>query len=778
MRTTAILPGVLLAATGAGFAQPGDDSAELTLERVFGSPSLSGPTLRAAKLAPSGERVTFLRGREDAPETLDLWEYDIASGEMQVLVSADALRDGPVELSDEEKARRERERIADLGGIVEYRWADDGRHVLFPLGGDIYLADVDAGVAGADDAGDMPGGMQASDLPPGARTVDVLHLTTGEAFDLDPKISPDGTQVAFVRDQDLWVVDVETRAARALTTDGGGTLKNGMAEFIAQEEMGRSTGYWWSPDGARIAFVQVDESPVALTRRYEVRGEAIEIIEQRYPYAGTDNVRYRLGVVEVASGGIEWIPLGEEEDIYLPRVAWLPGGEVLAFQRQSRDQKTLELVAHDLESGRQRVLVREVSETWINLHDDLHFLAGMDAFVWSSERTGYRHLYLIGLDGEVIRPLTAGDWPVAALEDVDEDLGLVYFTAGKEGPVERQLFRQSLVTETPAAVHRVSRREGWHEIEFDANARTYLDTFSSTSQPPQLSLHSADGERLHWLVENRIDADHPYAAYQPGHRPTGFGHIEAADGQRLYYRMIRPAGFDASTRYPVFLHVYGGPTGRMVENRWGRRFLIDQYMARSGYIVFSLDNRGIAGQGVAFQAPAYRNLGQVEVVDQMAGVGFLKSQPFVDPERIGVFGWSYGGYMTLMMLMQHPGEFAAGAAVAPVSDWALYDTHYTERYLGMPGNESGEPAEAYENANVLNYAEALQDPLLLVHGMADDNVLFTNSTMLMQKLQEDAIPFELMTYPGEKHAIAGDGQRLHVWRTIDRFLRREVKDGD
>lgn len=729
---------------------------ELTLERIFDSPALSGPSLRQATLSPAGDRVLFLRGRQGDAHTLDLWEYNLDQDRTSRLISADDVLAEPTELSDEEKARRERARISDLRGIIEYQWAPDGRRLLFPLGGDIFLADL-------------------RDEPTRLR-----QLTAGQGSDLDPKIAPNGAAVAFVRDQDLWVVDLDDGKVRALTEDGDDTLKNAMAEFIAQEEMGRSTGYWWSPDGNSIAFLQVDESPIAPSERYEVAGDRIEIIEQRYPYAGTPNVRYRLGVVALDTGDIRWIPLSaaslEDQDIYIPRVDWLPDGSGLTFQRQSRNQQTLELVLHDLETGQQRVLVRERSEIWTNLHDDLHFLDEMDAFIWSSERTGYRHLYLIGLDGEVIRPLTGGDWPVSSLAAVNEDLGLVYFTAGIDTPAERHLYRQSLISASPEAVQRVSRRDGWHEIGFDASAQTYLDTFSSTGQPPQLSLHSADGERIKWLVENRIDEDHPYAPFAPGHRPTEFGTLEASDGQTLHYRMIKPADFDASSKYPVFVHVYGGPTSRMVVNQWGRRHLVDQYMARSGYLVFSIDNRGIAGQGVEFQAPAYLNLGQVEIEDQMAGVEFLVAQPFVDAERIGVFGWSYGGYMTLMMLMQHPGQFAAGAAVAPVTDWALYDTHYTERYLGMPRDESGEPTEAYSRANVLEYAENLADPLLLVHGMADDNVLFTHSTMLMQKLQSAAIDFELMTYPGEKHAISGEGQRLHVYRQIDRFFRRELME--
>ncbi|PKL95960.1 MAG: S9 family peptidase [Gammaproteobacteria bacterium HGW-Gammaproteobacteria-8] len=760
---------------------------ELTLERIFDSPSLSGPALREARLSSAGDRVSFLRGRDDDANTLDLWQYRVDTGQTGVLLSADALMSDPIELSDEEKARRERARIADLGGIVEYRWAGDGRHLLLPLGGDVWLVQLQA--AGETAAADV-GADPDVDLPPPTdadeaaehleetrdETLSVRQLTSGEAFDLDPKISPDGAHVAFIRDRNLWLVPAEGGEARALTTSGSDTISSGTAEFIAQEEMGRDTGYWWSPDSRRIAFLEVDEDPIAPSLRYEVRGNAIEMIEQRYPYAGTPNVTYRLGVVEIDSGETRWIPLGEEPDIYIPRVAWAPDSNTVVFQRQSRDQQTLELIAYDLTESRQRALLTETSETWINLHDDLHFLEQMDAFIWSSERSGYRHLYLIGLDGEILRPLTAGDWPVAALAGVDEDLGLVYFTAGVETPTERQLYRQSLVTATPEAVQKVSRRTGWHQVSFDGAGRNYLDLYSSTEQPPQLSLHSADGERIAWLVENRVDQDHPYAPFRPGHRPTEFGTITAADGQPLHYRLVPPADFDASRRYPVFVHVYGGPTSRMVLNQWGRRHLIDQYMARQGYLVFSIDNRGIEGQGVTFQAPAYLNLGRVEVKDQITGIEYLKTLDFVDPERIGVFGWSYGGYMSLMLPMQHPGVFAAAVAVAPVTDWALYDTHYTERYLGMPRDETGEPTEAYRLGDVLSYAERLADPLLLIHGMADDNVLFTHSTMLMQALQQASIDFELMTYPGEKHAIAGDGQRLHVYRQIDRFLRRQLLD--
>ena len=732
----------LLIASGSVFAAP-----ELTIARIFASPDLSGPSLRQAELSPAGDRVTFIRAREDDRDLLDLWEYHIGEDQTRVLVAADAVVADEGELAPEEQARRERARIAGVRGIVEYRWSADGRFLIFPLAGDVYVLDL------ADEA-------------PAVRQV-----TTGASFDLDPQVSPDGGRVAFVRDRNLWVADLETGQARALTDDGDEVIANGLAEFIAQEEMGRSIGFWWSPDGSRIAFLRTDESAIEPTLRFEIQADRITMVEQRYPFTGTPNVSYRLGVIDLDEDTTRWIDLGEEEDIYIPRVDWLPDGERLSFQRQSRDQKTLELVIAELDGSPARTVLTETAETWINLHDDLHFLAELPAFVWSSEADGFRHLYLYDLDGQLIRQLTAGNWVVDELKGVDEELGLVYFTGSAVSPEQKHLYRQSLVTRSPENITQVSRRPGWHQVRMDAAARVYVDTFSSTQQPPQLSLHSADGERTAWLLENRIAGDHPYTDLRASHLPTEFGSLVGPHEQELRYRLIRPADFDPNRRYPVLVHVYGGPTHRLVADRWGRRALIDQYFARKGYVVFSLDNRGIVRQGKAFQDEIHLQLGRVEVVDQMVGLDWLRRQNFVDAERIAIFGWSYGGYVSLMALAQNPDQFAAGVAVAPVTDWALYDTHYTERYLGTPQDQP----EAYAQGNVLTWAEQIVDPLLLIHPMADDNVLFTHSTMLMQKLQEERIPFDLMTYPGEKHGITGTSQRVHVYEMIARFLHQHIE---
>jgi len=713
----------------------------LTLERIFASPALEGAQPRMLEIAPDGSRVTFLRGKEEDRNRLDLWEFNLDDGQARVLLDSAVLLPEEGELSDEEKARRERQRIAAFSGIVDYQWTADASALLFPLGGDVYLYTL--------------------------ATESVQRMTDTESFETDAQLSPGGRYLSFIRDQDLHVIDVRNGRETPLTDDGEGTVSNGMAEFVAQEEMDRDTGYWWSPDERRIAYLRVDSAPVQLVKRYEVTGTDIEVHEQRYPAAGTQNAIVRLFVVDVESGEQRELALGEG-DFYVPRVNWLPNGRQLAVQLQSRDQKHLSLRIYDVDSGESRELLAEQSETFINLHDDLYFLERSDRFLWSSERSGFRHLYLYGLDGGETRQLTDGDWEVTELEAVDEAGGWVWFSGTRAGPEQRQLYRLPL---SGGEVQQLTGRPGTHDVDMADAGNVFIDRFSSRSQPMQVSVHDADGKRLAWLSENAVTGDHPYAPYLADHGDTVRGTLEAPDGQAMHWQMTRPKNFDPGRRYPVIVYVYGGPSGQLVADAWSRNLLVEQYWVRQGYLVFTLDNRGVVHYGKSFQEPVYKRLGVVDAADQLQGVEWLKRQPYVDGERIGVFGWSYGGYLTLMMLMQSPGSLAAGAAVAPVTDWALYDTHYTERYMGTPQAD----AEAYRLADVLTYATQLSDPLLLVHGMADDNVLFAHSTRLMEALQQSAIPFELMTYPGGKHSLVGENIRVHVYGAISEFFNRHLQ---
>lgn len=745
MRLIALLAMTLIAATANAATPPAATAGKLTLEAITGDAPLSGPTLMRPQIAPDGSRVTFLRGKDSNRNQLDLWEYDVASGETRMLVDSRDLLPGGETLSDEEKARRERQRIAGLAGIVDYQWAPDSRRLLFPLGGELYLYDL------------SKSGRDA-----------VRRLTSGGGFATDPKISPKGGYVSFIRGRELWVIDLDSGKEIRLTHDASDTVANGVAEFVADEEMDRHTGYWWAPDDSAIAFIRIDESPVPLVKRYEVYADRTEVVEQRYPAAGQANVLVQLGVIAPKAGAKpRWIDLGPDTDIYLARVDWRDPRR-LTFQRQTRDQKRLDLVETDLATGKQRTLVTEASDTWVPLHNSLRFLKD-GRFLWQSERDGYAHLYVASEDGGSLVQLTRGEWPVDALLAVDEDRGLVYFSAGRESPIRRDIYAVPI---DGGGIVRLSKTDGMHNATFARNASVYVDVWSNTATPPQTELYRADGTKLATLVPNDLDdPSHPYAPYRAAHLPTGFGTLTAADGKTvLHYSLIRPAGFDPSRRYPVIVYVYGGPASQTVTDSWpgrGDQFF-NQYLAQQGYVVFSLDNRGTPRRGRDFGGALYGRQGTVEVDDQRKGVEWLRAQPWVDGSRIGVHGWSNGGYMTLMLLSRAPDDYACGVAGAPVTDWALYDTHYTERYMGLPDANP----EGYAAARVLSHSANIRPgALLLIHGMADDNVLFTHSTTLMADLQARGTPFELMAYPGAKHGLRGM-DALHRYRLAEAFFAR------
>lgn len=725
----AILTGLLLAALCS--PAPAD---ELTAERIYSSPSINGESIRGLKVAPDGSRVTFLRGKKDDYERLDLWEYNIADDSTRLLFDSDDLHSGDENLSDEEKARRERLRLTG-SGIVDYEWSKDGKALFFPLAGDVYYWRVGTGKA--------------------------RKVVSTPEFETDVKFSPKGNYLSYIREQNLYVLELATGQERAVTTEGGGTIKFGMAEFVAQEEMDRMTGYWWSEDESKIAYTKVDESPVEEVTRSEVYAEEIKLVKQRYPFAGSKNALVELAVTDFNSGDTKWVDLGRDKDIYLPRVEWTKDPNLLTYQWQSRDQKTLILRAVSWPDMTQRTLLTENCDTWINLYDDLKFLKDKKRFLWASERDGFKHLYLYDLRGKLLRQLTKGEWIVDEIKHVDEKSRTVYFTGRKDTPLESQLYSVSL---NGGPIKRVSRRSGTHAITFSKSGKSYVDLFSSAQTPPQVSLHKPTGERITWLLENKVDENHPLYPYLSDWIQPEFGSFNAEDGTELYYRLYKPKNFDPEKQYPVLVYLYGGPHAQRVTNSWGRHF--SQFMAQQGYAVFTMDNRGSFNRGHAFEEPLYKAMGTIEVSDQVEGVKFLRKMPWVDPEKIGVHGISYGGYMTLMCMFKAPEYFKAGASGAPVTDWTLYDTHYTERYLGNPN----EVPEVYRKSSVFDYAKGLEGPLLIYHGMADDNVLFKNSTKLYKLLQDNNIPFMMMDYPGKKHRFSGKQTSMHRLNTVLNFF--------
>ncbi|MEJ6518928.1 S9 family peptidase [Shewanella bicestrii] len=714
----------------------------LTIERMNASPALAGTSPRGLKLSPDGQRVTYLAGRKDNQNFYDLWQMDVKTGESSLLLNADKLASN--ELSDEEKARRERQRIYGEG-IMEYFWADDSKALLIPASGNLYYFSL------ADNS--------------------VSQLPIGEGFATDARLSPKGNFVSFVRDQNLYVLNLVTKKLEAMTTDGGGAIKNAMAEFVAQEEMDRMTGYWWAPDESAIAFTRIDESGVELVTRNEIYADGIKLTEQRYPAAGKNNVEIQLGVVTPNNKAINWVTFSDDKnkDIYLPRVDWLPDSKHLSFQWQSRDQQKLDLQLVALDAlTKPKTLVKERSDAWVNLNNDLHFLKQQSAFIWASERDGFNHLYLFDLKGKLKTQLTKGNWAVDELEYIDETAGWVYFTGRKDTPIEKHLYRVPLAG---GKVERVSSEAGMHNPVFADSQSVYLDYFNSLSQPPQISLHGDKGQHLAWVEQNQVKAGHPLYDYAGLWQLPEFKELKAEDGQVLQTRLFKPVPFDANKKYPVVVRVYGGPHAQLVTNSWSEQDYFTQYLVQQGYVVFQLDNRGSAHRGTQFEQVIYRHLGEAEVNDQKVGVDYLRSLPFVDSDNVAIYGHSYGGYMALMSLFKAPDYFKAAISGAPVTDWRLYDTHYTERYLAHPANNE----QGYEASSVFPYVKNYQSGLLMYHGMADDNVLFENSTRVYKALQDEGKLFQMIDYPGSKHSMRGEKVRNHLYRSLADFLDRQLK---
>ena len=731
----------------------------LTLDAVYGSPSLNGRAPMGLKLSPDGRLVTSLRPRKDEGNRMDLWAMDTETGEEYMLVDSKKVGSGAA-LSEEERMQRERARIGGLSGIVTYEWTPDGQHILVPLDGDLYLASRNGKT--------------------------ITQLTNSEAGELNPAISPKGGYLSFVRDGAVYVgkigkpIDVSLEAMsstkmmmpppvtnRITPPETSDTVSWGTAEFVAQEEMDRLTGLWWSPDDAYLVVQRTDEAPVGIVTRAAIGADGTTVYNQRYPAAGTPNALVELYVMKPDGNAAVKVDLGSNPDIYLARVNWASDGKTLYVQRQSRDQKTLDLLAVNPATGAATILFTEKAwkeASWLNLSNVFRTLKD-GSILWWSERDGFGHLYTVK-NGKA-RQLTKGPWVVQGVVGVDEAKGVVYFTGNRETPIEKQLYRVPLKGGAP---EQLTENGFWNEAVMDSAASRIIVTRSNVNQPPQTYLADKDGKRIRWIEENRLDGDHPYAPYLASHRPTEFGTITAEDGQVLHYYMIRPEDDGKGKKHPVWSQHYGGPGVQRVTNTW--KGGLPQYAVDRGYIWFELDNRGMSGRGKAFEDPIYHAMGGVEVTDQLAGVAFVKTLPDVDPDKIVTYGWSYGGYLTLKLLQDAPGVFAAGVSGAPVTDWTLYDTHYTERYLGDP-NAAGVD---YAKSGALVNSGKLTDPLLIIHGMADDNVVLDNATKLIAKMQGEGQMFEMALYPGKAHGLSG-AMRHSYTITFD-FFDRALKAVD
>ncbi len=721
--------------------QPGNDKpGDLTATIIHSDPALSGPSLRKAKISPDGKMVTVLQGRNDDAGQQDLWAYDLETGEGKRLVSSTDLLGAPETLSAEEKNRRERMRETGKG-IIAYSWDSAGKQILFPLGGDAFVYNLE--------------------------TNEAAQVTNTDGFETDAKISASGKFVSYVRENDLYMTDLATGREKRLSFGANDLVRNATASFVVQEELARSTGYWLSPTEMHMAYSQIDESPIAVEHRIEYGADGIDNIAQRYPFAGTDNATVKLAIKPLMGGDVVWADIGDNPDIYLARVYWSKNGRHLYAGILSRDHKTLTMLDIEPATGKSRVVFEETSKTWINVRGDFKALAD-GGFLWSSERSGFWHIYRYGQIGKPPVQITKGGWPVSKVNCIDEVSQKIYFTGWQETALEQHIYSVDFDGEN---LTQLSKGKGVHTASFAGNCTAYIGTFSNKSTPPQTRAYKNDGTPLIWLNENKLDTDHPYAPYTASHVTPEFGQLAASDGTMMDYMIYKPTDIKPGEKRAAVTIVYGGPGVQRVNKGWNNKIWLAQYLVDNGFVVFQMDNRGATKRGKAVEDHLYRSMGITETIDQSVGAEFLKSLPFVDADNMGVYGWSYGGYMVLHMLAQTD-HYKAGVSGAPVTDWALYDTAYTERYLGDPRTDNPNYTKgAYEHASVFAHLDGLNEPFLLIHGMADDNVVFRHSIKLMDEMQKRGRHnMRLMTYPGEKHGFRSKANQIHRDQEILNFF--------
>lgn len=734
---------------------PVTDTKIVTPERLFSEPPLNAAVPQKPLYIPGdkdhGACLLYLMPRENAVQVLDLWRCDIAEpldttdAGSQWLRSEDlAAVAGQSSGIESEAERAERERLRQFAtGITQFQLRPEHRELLVVVAGQGLLVDLD------------------SKRPRRLTTATERH--SGFCF------SPKGRYLSCVRSGELCVLDIDNGTEQQVTSDASDTVFSGLPDFIAQEEMHRFSGHWWHPEETHLAFQRTDESPVPVAWRHDIKADTIEMIAQRYPYAGGPNAQVRLGVYNLANAQTHWLEYQDDVEDYLARVDWLD--EHLLVQRQSRDQQTLTLLRYSQGAGTASTVHTETASTWINLHDNL-LAVGEQELCWTSEAEGTARLVVAArqpAEGALrFHPLTDQSMHVSQVHGyVGERL---WFSGWQHSPTELHLFYSEKTAAGWQPPQQYTRSPGWHQcqVSLDANNNVIVvDLHSALDLPPTLTLDSSNGLRAQ-IAGGPIGPGHPYQQFMAAHQTPVLGSLPAADGTLLHYRLTRPPGASANAPVPAIVYVYGGPGGARIHNEWAPLLL--QMLSSAGFAVFELDNRGTGNRGRDFDAPIYQAMGGAEVTDQLAGAAWLGDQDWIDASRIGVFGHSYGGFMTLKCLLAAPEVFAAGVSVAPVTDWKLYDTHYTERYLGHPRSHP----EVYAAAGLLGHCDSLSRPLLLMHGMADDNVLFANTTALIAELQQQAIPFELMTYPGSKHALQEPWVSTHRFNLLLDFFARHL----
>ncbi|MCW8984468.1 MAG: DPP IV N-terminal domain-containing protein, partial [Thermoanaerobaculales bacterium] len=726
------------------------DPSRLTLERIFEEEEFEVEAFGPARWLKDGSGYTTLEASEEGEEAKEIVRYDPATGERTIVVPVTSL----VPAGGEEPL-----------SIEDYLWSEDGRRLLIFTNtekvwrrntrGDYWLLDIGSGK---------------------------LRQLGGEAKEssmMFAKLSPDGTKVAWVdfEQKDIYVQNLESLAVARLTDDQGEYIINGTSDWVYEEEFGLRDGFRWSPDGHHIAYWQFDSEGVETFNLINNTDTLYpELTPVPYPKVGTTNSACRVGVIPAGGGDTTWFePEGDPRQHYIPKMGWAESSNEIWLIQLNRLQNTARMMLGSVDTGTLRTVFIDRDEAWVDMrHDDPLWIEDGNCFTWLSERDGWRHLYLVSRSGEKTRLVTAGDYDVTELVKIDSSDTWAYVMASPDDTTSRYLYRTRIdgtgelerVTPGPA---------GTHSYQVSEDGRWAIHTFSSREQVPRTDLVSLPEHAVQQVLEANTDIQTAFDAVAKA--PIETFRVTVEDGLEVDGWMIKPPDFDPTRSYPLLVYVYGEPGGQTVQNRWGRgNGMWHLLLAQRGYIVASLDNRGTpAPRGREWRKSVYRQIGVLASIDQAAGVtAMLERFPFIDRERVGVWGWSGGASMTLNLLFRYPEIYSMGIAVAPVPDQKLYDSIYQERYMGLPNDN----AEGYAEGSPITHAGGLEGDLLLIHGTGDDNVHYQGFELLVNELIKEGKLFDMMAYPNRSHGISeGEGTSLHLRRTMTRYLEEHLEAG-
>ncbi|MCH8169734.1 MAG: S9 family peptidase [Bacteroidetes bacterium] len=699
----------------------------LTLQEIFASDDLNTIPVSNIQWRPDSKAFTFTK-KNGKTGFSDIYKHNVISGTNSILIRGDEL------VYNSKRIK-----------MSKYRWTKDGKFLL--IEGPIKAI--------------WRHSTQAPFYLLNVATKKITPLAKNNTHLRNVKLSPNGKLVGFVRSHNIYVVDLSTGKEKAVTTNGTNNILNGEFDWVYEEEFGLADAWRWSPDSKKIAFWQLDQTRVKEFHLIDEMYSYNKVFNLKYPKVGEQNAIVKIGVADLDASKTNWMDIGNNDDIYIPRIFWTNSSSKLAVLRLNRHQNFLELLMANTKNGKTKVIITDSDPAWIDVRHDVLFLKSRDQIIWTSEKSGFKHAYLYDYRGKLLNQITKGNWEITEVADIDEKNNWLYFYGKKDSPIQQNIYRAKL---NGTKLESISKKHGWHNGIFSPNHQYFIDYYSNASTPTKTILNNADGSIVRVLNDGKIPAlkKHNMVYAQ-------FVKFKTTDGTELNGYFIKPYNFNPNKKYPVLVYGYGGPGSQVVVERWGGyRTYWHQYMTEQGYIIFCVDNRGTGGRGKVFKNLSYGDLSKWSVHDQIEGAKYLAKLPYVNKNRIGFWGWSGGGYLTIAMLTRGADYFKTGVAVAPVTDFKLYDAIWTERYMGL----ANENIQGYKKANLNNTADGLKGKLLIIHGSGDDNVHYQNTLQFINRCISLNKKIDLFIYPNRAHSISGGNTRLHLFTKItDYFLR-------